>query len=301
MKYLLLVLVLVTAVTRTAEGASPTYTCEARTTTPYEGYDDWLSVEARCRKAWTSNDIDFERVRMRVRLGRRIGGPNDSFTLHLVHRDRKEGDESLGAWAQIGGWELHRGGQRLAFLTGEQNRLTSVFRRLIDGNYHSARVGSYSSHPEFALAYGDTMYHYSPHWPPELHGTSICLSSLDPRLLCTEDTPCQLTFHYALYRKEDFVTVRQMIEMASDNTRAVSRLRAELEREQAQRVAGLRDSVLSLKTEYSEVKRNRDELQKQLQMQEECDENAVRGDFNGDGRVNFSDFLIFVGLYEADN
>ena len=59
--------------------------------------------------------------------------------------------------------------------------------------------------------------------------------------------------------------------------------------------------VVSLQTELSEVKRNRDELQKQLQMQEECDENAVRGDFNGDGRVNFSDFLIFVGLYEADN
>ena len=58
--------------------------------------------------------------------------------------------------------------------------------------------------------------------------------------------------------------------------------------EHVQKLAGVRDSVSSLQTELSEVK-------------EACDENAIRGDFNGDGRVNFSDFLIFVGLYEADN
>ncbi len=36
-------------------------------------------------------------------------------------------------------------------------------------------------------------------------------------------------------------------------------------------------------------------------VKEACDENAIRGDFNGDGRVNFADFLIFVGLFQADN
>ena len=294
-------ILLVMAVTTTAEGAN-SFRCEARTQTPYEGYGDWLSVEANCYKEGSGViNYDFERVRMRVRLGRRIGGPNDAFTLHVVHLDRKEGDENLGYWAQISYWQLNQGGQPLGWLFQERKDLTPVFKRLIDGQYHSHRVGSYSSSLETALAYGDTLYHYLPAWVSDLPAN--CRPELnigDPREICTEDAPCQLTFRYWLYHKDTFVSIPQMIEMASGNTMALSRLRDELEREQA-RQAGLRDSVSSLQTELSEVKRNRDGLQEQLNMKEGCDENTIRGDFNGDGRVNFSDFLIFVGLYDANN
>ena len=304
-----LVLVMM-AVTTTAEGAWARFICEARTITPYEGYDDWLSVEAKCRKDGRGGGNErFERVRIRVRLGNWWQG---SFGLHVVHLDRKEDDDNLGYWARFPytGWKIHQGGEVLSvlydgeFRTSKRN-LTHGFFRIGEGVRvgPDRGVGPYYTETSTVLAYRDTLVHLQPHWPgPTYLDWAPYENSIgDVRNICTEAAPCQLTFHYSLYHKDDFVPVRQMLEMAIGNTGALSRLRDELEREQAQRVAGLRDSVLVLETELHQVKRNRDELQKQLQMQEECDENAVRGDFNGDGRVNFSDFLIFVGLYEANN
>ena len=319
MKYLLLVLVLVlvTAVKTSAQllgGAEARFDCEARTITPYEGYGDWLSVEAKCIKDRRGGGSErFERVRIRVRLGRG-SPPGDGFALHVVHLDRREDDDNLGYWAVIRNYpyfKIHQGGEVLSVLYDDgfrtsKSNLTPGFTRISEGIgvWPQYRVGPYHTEVNTALAYGDTLIHHSPHWPgPTYLDWAPYENSIgDVRDICTEAAPCQLTFHYSLYHKDDFIPVRQMLEMAIGNVGALSRLRDELEREQAQRLAGLRDSVLVLEHELRLEKGSREVLQKHLHLlQEACDENAVRGDFNGDGRVNFADFLIFVGLYEADN
>ena len=277
MKYLLLVLVLVlvTAVTRTAEGqfAEPDVTGD-QWILLRPGSDSWEttvlsdSTDVILQARWARDRQGFDFIEYRMR------DPSKNWLLR-----------HLRLWIALPGRENERFGDSHSSITSRAYDdgwdFLYIRRDRLDGYPIRERV-----HPrgEFARFYksGEIVTAKFNTPGPEREQNVIAHFCGGTKL---KDCPIRGRFY--VEPASDYISYENLRQWLIDETEARQRWES-MHAAQEQKLAGVRDSVLSLQTELSEVK-------------EACDENAVRGDFNGDGRVNFADFLIFVGLYDANN